>query len=88
MDLRTARSPACRPLQPLGGRLAAISAGANAVTYRTSLRRGPGRRCRKLKHTGLCPLRHFYASLCINRKVDGELELAAKRCKNGAAMPT
>jgi len=30
------------------------------------------------KYTGLHALRHFYASLCINRKVDGGLELPAK----------
>ena len=30
------------------------------------------------KYTGLHALRHFYASLCINRKLDGGLELPAK----------
>jgi integrase len=30
------------------------------------------------KYTGLHALRHFYASWCINRKVDGGLELPAK----------
>ncbi len=30
------------------------------------------------KYTGLHPLRHFYASWCINRKDDGGLELPAK----------
>jgi integrase len=29
-------------------------------------------------YTGLHPLRHFYASWCINRKDDGGLELPAK----------
>src|SRR5260370_2864291 len=32
----------------------------------------------KAKYTGLHALRHFYASWCINRKVDGGLELPAK----------
>jgi integrase len=30
------------------------------------------------KYTGLHALRHFYASWCINRKIDGGLELPAK----------
>jgi integrase len=30
------------------------------------------------KYTGLHPFRHFFASWCINRKVDGGLELPAK----------
>jgi integrase len=30
------------------------------------------------KYTGLHSLRHFFASMCINRKVDGGLELPAK----------
>jgi integrase len=30
------------------------------------------------KYTGLHPLRHFYASWCINRRADGGLELPAK----------
>ena len=30
------------------------------------------------KFTGLHALRHFYASWCINRRVDGGLELPAK----------
>ena len=30
------------------------------------------------KYTGMHALRHFYASWCINRKVDGGLELPAK----------
>jgi integrase len=33
---------------------------------------------RQPKYTGLHALRHFYASWCINRKVDGGLELPAK----------
>jgi integrase len=33
---------------------------------------------RLAKYTGLHALRHFYASWCINRKVDGGLELPAK----------
>jgi len=32
----------------------------------------------KPKYTGLHCLRHFFASWCINRKVDGGLELPAK----------
>jgi integrase len=32
----------------------------------------------KPKYKGLHALRHFYASWCINRKVDGGLELPAK----------
>ena len=32
----------------------------------------------KAKYTGLHSLRHFYASWCINRKVDGGLELPIK----------
>jgi integrase len=33
---------------------------------------------RKAKYTGLHSLRHFYASWCINRRVDGGLELPLK----------
>ncbi len=33
---------------------------------------------RQAKYTGLHALRHFYASWCINRKIDGGLELPAK----------
>jgi integrase len=33
---------------------------------------------KKAKYTGLHALRHFYASWCINRKVDGGLELPPK----------
>lgn len=33
----------------------------------------------KAKYTGLHALRHFYASLCINRRVDGGLEMPAKQ---------
>jgi integrase len=32
----------------------------------------------KAEYKGLHALRHFYASWCINRKVDGGLELPAK----------
>lgn len=32
----------------------------------------------RAKYTGLHALRHFYASLCINRKIDGGLELPPK----------
>jgi integrase len=37
-----------------------------------------GSRAMKAKYTGLHALRHFYASGCINRRVDGGLELPAK----------
>jgi integrase len=40
---------------------------------------GPnGKPIRNAKYTGLHSLRHFYASWCINRKIDGGLELPAK----------
>jgi integrase len=32
----------------------------------------------RAKYTGLHALRHFYASWCINRRVDGGLELPLK----------
>ena len=34
------------------------------------------------KYTGLHSLRHFYASWCINRRVDGGLELPLKLVQN------
>lgn len=37
-----------------------------------------GRPARQPKYTGLHALRHFYASWCINRRVDGGLELPPK----------
>jgi integrase len=37
-----------------------------------------GEPVKEAKYTGLHALRHFYASWCINRKVDGGLELPAK----------
>jgi len=37
-----------------------------------------GKRAAKAKYAGLHALRHFYASWCINRKVDGSLELPPK----------
>jgi integrase len=37
-----------------------------------------GEPIRKAKYTGLHALRHFYASWCINRKVDGGIELPPK----------
>ena len=37
-----------------------------------------GRPILRPKYTGLHALRHFYASWCINRKVDGGLELPLK----------
>jgi integrase len=40
---------------------------------------GPeGKPLKRAKYTGLHALRHFYASWCINRRVDGGLELPAK----------
>jgi integrase len=40
---------------------------------------GPdGNQVKRAKYTGLHALRHFYASWCINRRVDGGLELPAK----------
>jgi integrase len=40
---------------------------------------GPnGKPVKRAKYTGLHALRHFYASWCINRRVDGGLELPAK----------
>ena len=41
--------------------------------------KGPeGETVKRAKYTGLHALRHFYASWCINRRVDGGLELPAK----------
>jgi integrase len=37
-----------------------------------------GEPVKQAKYTGLHCLRHFYASLCINRTVDGGLELPGK----------
>jgi integrase len=37
-----------------------------------------GETAQRAKYTGLHALRHFYASWCINRRVDGGLELPAK----------
>jgi integrase len=37
-----------------------------------------GKEVERAKYTGLHALRHFYASWCINRRVDGGLELPAK----------
>jgi integrase len=37
-----------------------------------------GNPVKRAKYTGLHALRHFYASWCINRRVDGGLELPAK----------
>jgi integrase len=40
---------------------------------------GPrGEKVKRAKYTGLHALRHFYASWCINRRVDGGLEVPAK----------
>jgi integrase len=37
-----------------------------------------GKEVKRAKYTGLHALRHFYASWCINRRVDGGLEVPAK----------
>jgi integrase len=37
-----------------------------------------GKPVERAKYPGLHALRHFYASWCINRRVDGGLELPAK----------
>jgi integrase len=37
-----------------------------------------GKPVRQARYTGLHPLRHFFASWCINRRADGGLELPAK----------
>jgi len=44
----------------------------------TPKRDGDGKPIVVAKYTGLHALRHFFASWCINRKVDGGLELPAK----------
>jgi integrase len=36
---------------------------------------------KKAKYTGLHALRHFFSSWCINRRVDGGLELPSRSCK-------
>ena len=41
----------------------------------------------KPKYPGLHALRHFFASWCINRKVEGGLELPLRRCSSGLAIP-
>ena len=44
-----------------------------------TIKDGPeGERVKRAKYTGLHALRHFYASWCINRRIDGGLELPAK----------
>lgn len=40
--------------------------------------RADGTAIKRAKYTGLHALRHFYASWCINRRIDGGLELPAK----------
>ena len=62
-------------MAPAGSRATPIS--------ETGLDPGAGRRRRghsegEAKYTGLHSLRHFYASWCINRRVDGGLELPLK----------
>ena len=44
----------------------------------TPLRDEDGKPIIKAKYSGLHTLRHFFASWCINRKIDGGLELPAK----------
>jgi integrase len=39
---------------------------------------GEGKTVARAKYSGLHALRHFYASWCINRRVDGGLELPPK----------
>ena len=40
--------------------------------------RADGTAIKRAKYTGLHALRHFYVSWCINRRMDGGLELSAK----------
>ncbi len=54
---------------------AQIAAG---VTIETGRKDADGKPIRAAKYPGLHALRHFYASWCINRKVDGGLELPPK----------
>jgi integrase len=42
------------------------------------LRDNDGKPIMQAKYTGLHALRHFFASWCINRDIDGGLELPAK----------
>jgi integrase len=68
------------------GRIASRSNIIIAVLWPTLITAGvtveelgkDGKPVLKAKYTGLHALRHFYASWCINRKVDGGLELPAK----------
>jgi integrase len=39
------------------------------------------------KYPGLHALRHFYASWCINRKVDGGRSYRPSWCRNGSGTP-
>jgi integrase len=50
----------------------------NWVLWPTQIAAGVVDAASKPKYKGLHALRHFYASWCINRKVDGGLELPAK----------
>jgi len=53
----------------------------NIITYilwPTMIKAGITDAAGEPKYKGLHALRHFYASWCINRKVDGGLELPAK----------
>jgi integrase len=49
-----------------------------AAGVATEEERLDGEPVKRAKYTGLHSLRHFYASWCINRRVDGGLELPAK----------
>jgi integrase len=51
---------------------------AAGVTVKTERKDAEGKPIVAAKYTGLHPLRHFYASWCINRRLDGGLELPAK----------
>jgi integrase len=55
-----------------------IVAGAGAAGVAVSTVDGNGKTIAKAKYSGLHALRHFYASWCINRKVEGGLELPPK----------
>jgi integrase len=46
-----------------------------------------GESVKRAKYTGLHALRHFYASWCINRRVDGGLELPAKVVQGDWGIP-
>jgi integrase len=58
-----------------------IAAGVSVIAKDEGgnvIRDEDGKPVMQAKYTGLHALRHFYASWCVNRKVDGGLELPAK----------